>query len=48
MRCARCVGIDADGAMTTWVGCENLQACALRVDRIAAGTGSPLDVHVVE
>ncbi|MBV6837073.1 hypothetical protein KWH01_07235 [Xanthomonas campestris pv. merremiae] len=48
MRCARCVGIDVDNAMTTWVGCEDLQACALRLDRIAVGTGSPVDVRVVE
>ncbi|AMV00692.1 hypothetical protein NY98_09335 [Xanthomonas citri pv. fuscans] len=34
--------------MTTWVGCEDLQACALRLDRIAVGTGSPVDVRVVE
>ncbi|KPL50072.1 hypothetical protein XAXN_03615 [Xanthomonas axonopodis] len=34
--------------MTTWAGCEHLQACALRIDRIAVGTGSPLDVRVVE
>ncbi len=48
MRCARCIGIDVDNAMTTWVGCEDLQACALRLDRIAVGTGSPVDVRVVE
>ncbi|XHI66535.1 hypothetical protein ABZP12_03694 [Xanthomonas euvesicatoria] len=48
MRCVRCVGIDADAAMTTWAGDEHLQACAWRLDRIAVGTGSPLDVRVVE
>ncbi|WP_236500316.1 hypothetical protein, partial [Xanthomonas perforans] len=48
MRCVRCVGIDADAAMTTWAGDEHLQACARRLDRIAVGTGSPLDVRVVE
>ncbi|KIF09614.1 hypothetical protein SP73_12195 [Xanthomonas citri pv. fuscans] len=25
-----------------------MQACALRLDRIAVGTGSPVDVRVVE
>lgn len=43
MRCARCVGIDADGAMTTWVGCENLQACALRVDQRWRARASGMD-----
>ncbi|SOO28158.1 hypothetical protein XAP6164_2200005 [Xanthomonas phaseoli pv. phaseoli] len=48
MRCAPCVDIGADGAMTMWAGDEHLQACALQLDRIAVGTGSPVDVRVVE